>query len=200
MAVETGKHAFLDKEEYVKYVPHSEITEAEFYSQISNSKLVIFYLSHPARFIQGMKYTAGQSFLTRTALGKYQQKDSVQPISEFNRFTLWSSFREQYLPKNLLFLITVYISVFIISLTIFVRDREHNGVKSRVELFWGIMLIGLLQFPMPYLGNGQADTGKQLFLFNFVFDGMLVVLSCWCLSKLIDAFELNKFVKKGFTL
>jgi hypothetical protein len=48
------------------------------------------------------------------------------------------------------------------------------------------MLIGLLQFPMPYIGNGHADITKQLYLFNFVSDIIMTVSVCWLVKKLID--------------
>ena len=98
MAIEAGKHSFLDKGEYARYVPHSEITQEEFYSKISNRKLVKFYITHPSRLIEGMEYTASQAFFTSTTLGKYPRAYSETPVREFNRFTLWSSFREHQLP------------------------------------------------------------------------------------------------------
>ena len=39
---------------------------------------------------------------------------------------------------------------------------------------------------MPYVGNGQADTAKQLYLFNFIFDILLITSALWILFKLID--------------
>jgi hypothetical protein len=59
------------------------------------------------------------------------------------------------------------------------------------------MFIGLMQFPMPFIGNGQADTAHELFLFNFVFDVILVVLACWCVGKLVDFCYLKKSLKMG---
>ncbi|HWP96461.1 MAG TPA: hypothetical protein VN426_06395 [Syntrophomonadaceae bacterium] len=186
MAVEAGKHSFLPEREYVKYVPHTQITQEAFYSKISNSKLVKFYITHPLRLIQGMEYTAGQAFITSTFLGKYQREYSEIPVKEFNRFTLWSSFREHQLPKNLLFLAATYTVVLAVSLIMYVKNKAIQEVKAKIQLLWGVMFIGLIQFPMPYVGNGYADTAKQLYLFNFVFDGILVVSACWCLNKSMD--------------
>jgi len=186
MAVDAGKHAFQNKNEYVKYVPRTQITREEFNSKISNGKLVKFYITHPSRFIQGMEYTANQAFTTTTFLGKYSREYSETPVREFNRFTLWSSFREHQLPHHLWFLLLTYTVILMASLIIFFKNRGLQEVKTRTQLLWGIMCIGFMQFPMPYVGNGQADTSKQLFLFNFVFDVMLVVSVCWCLSKLIE--------------
>ena len=32
------------------------------------------------------------------------------------------------------------------------------------------MIIGIIQFPLPIIGNGEADIPKQLFIFNTTFD------------------------------
>jgi hypothetical protein len=185
MAVEAGKHAYLDINEYVKYVPRTEITEREFYSKIGNGKLVKFYITHPLRLIQGMEYTAGKAFYTSTSLGKYDRSYSEEPIRDFNRFTLWSAFREDRLPKRLVFIAFIYLAVIIVSVFVYKGNKEHEDIKAKIQLLWAIMLTGMLQFPMPYMGNGQADTAKQLYLFNFIFDIILVVSVSWCLNGLV---------------
>jgi len=195
MAVDAGKHSFLDGTEYVRYVPHSQITHDEFYSKISNRKLMEFYVTHPLRFIQGMEYSASQALITSTFLGKYPRSFSETPVRDFNRFTLWSSFREHQLPKNLWFLASIYIAVFTVSLSKYVKNKGYPKIRAEIQLLWGVMLIGILQFPMPYVGNGQADTSKQLYLFNFVFDVILIVSICWCLSKFIDYCYLKSSLK-----
>jgi len=197
LAVDAGKHSFLEKGEYIKYVPHSQITQEEFYSKMSNAKLVKFYLTHPSRLLEGMKYTASQAFFTSSFLGKYSREYSETPVREFNRFTLWSSFREHQLPKNLFFLVVIFAAVLITSLITFVKNKGLSEITARIQLLWGIMLIGLLQFPMPFVGNGQADTSKQLYLFNFVFDVIVVVSFCWCLNQLLDFSYSKKSLEKS---
>jgi hypothetical protein len=194
MAVEAGKHSYLDKKEYVKYVPHTQVTEEQFYSKISNGKLVKFYITHPLRLIKGMEYTAGHAFSTGSSLGKYERNYSEEPISEFNRFTLWSELREKILPKRLLFIMAVYILVFIVSLSLYVKGKVNMELRDKIQLLWSLMVIGMLQFPMPFIGNGQADTTKQLYLFNFTFDITLVVAVFWCINKL---FFSRKLLKHG---
>lgn len=186
MAVEAGKHAYLPTNEYVKYVPSTEITAQELYSKIGNTKLAKFYLTHPMRLLRGMKYTASKSFHTSTALGKNYQSYSETPIREFHRFTGWSYFRENILPKNLFFIISVYLIVFLFSIYKYVKNKSNSEIKAKLLLLWTVMLIGAIQFPMPFIGNGQADTSKQLFLFNFTFDGLLVIIFSYTLFKISD--------------
>jgi hypothetical protein len=179
MAVEAGKHSYLDKKEYVKYIPHSELTEKEFYSKMGNSKLVKFYLTHPVRFVKGMEYTADHAFSTSTYLGKYKMTYSKEPVREFTRFTGWSYFKEHYLPKSFLFIVLVYALMLVISIAAYINSN-CSAKRERILILWSIMLIGMLQYPMSFVGNGYADTTKQLYLFNFIFDIMLLVSTVWC--------------------
>ncbi|MGG7179435.1 hypothetical protein ACQPU1_17855 [Clostridium paraputrificum] len=193
MASEAGKHAYQDASDYVKYVPRTEITEQEFYSKISNGKLAKFYLTHPKRLIQGMQYTADKAFITSTSLGKCSREYSEESVREFNRFTTWSDFRESKFPGNLWFIIAVYVAIFAVSLFNYLKNKDNGEIKNKIILLWGLMLIGGIQFPMPFVGNGQADTAKQLYLFNFVFDMLLVIAVAWVLFKGIDL--VKKIVK-----
>lgn len=186
MAVEAGKHAYLDPSEYVKYDPNTEITDKEFYTKISNAKLVRFYLTHPSRLLKGMKYTASKAFYTSTELGKYHQSYSETPVTEFHRFTIWSSFKENILPQNLFFIISIYLIVFLFSFYKYVKNKSNYEITTKIILLWTIMLIGAIQFPMPFVGNGQADTSKQLFLFNYIFDSLLIIVFSYLLFKIAD--------------
>ncbi|MBY6929609.1 hypothetical protein [Clostridium botulinum] len=189
MASEAGKHSYLSDEEYVKYIPRTEITNEEFYSKMSNSKLAKFYLTHPVRLIQGMQYTASNAFYTSTVLGKTSIDYSTEPTIKFSRFTSWSDFRENYLPKNLLFIISTFLLIFIYTFYLCIRNKNNEELKNKVFLIWTIMFIAAIQFPMPFVGNGKADTAKQLFLFNFIFDILLIITASYAFSKITDIFS-----------
>lgn len=195
MAVEAGKHSYLSKDEYVKYTPHTEITEKEFYSKISNRKLAKFYLTHPKRLIEGMKYTASKAFYTSTSLGKAERNYSEEPVTELKRFTTWSFLRENYMPHNLLFIIAIYVLVFGYSVINLIKNRTDKGLHIKTYLLWILILISGLQFPMPFVGNGHADTAKQLFLFNFIFDiflFLIIITFVLKLSILVKRFKSKK--------
>lgn len=186
LSVEAGKHAYLPSYSYDRYVPHSPITLKEFNEKMSNFKLLKFYLLNPERFIDGMKYTSSKVFDTRGLyLGKSEK--SEVPVIEyfFDRFTFWSSFRVSKLPKSLIFLILFYLTVIAVSLIEYRKRRNDVKWQLRIELLWLIVIIGLVQFPMPYIGNGEADTSKQLFLFNFTFDMVFVSACTWLFNKIL---------------
>jgi hypothetical protein len=186
MAVEAGKTAYLDKDKYAKYFPKSELTANEFYNNINNLKLAKFYLTHPTRLLKGMEYTASKAFYTSTVLGKCYRSYSETPITKFNRFTLWSSFRQNMIPRNLYFITSIYLIILIYSLYKYIKSKSNLEIKTKILLLWTIMLISAVQFPMPFVGNGYADTAKQLFLFNYIFDGLLVFVFSFIVFKIID--------------
>lgn len=186
LSVEAGKHAYLPKDAYVKYVPWSDITNKEFNQKINNMKLVKFYILQPERLLKGMEYTASKSFHTETSLGKYEKSKVTNYTPEFNRFTLWSNFRNLRLPKNLSFIVAFYILVSLVSVIEHIKNKSNKTTTLRIEVLWIIMLIGIMQFPMPYIGNGEADTAKQLFLFNYTFDITFLVAFTWIFDKFIS--------------
>lgn len=183
MVLEAGKHAYLPQDQYVKYAPGSQLTLKEFNSNISNFKLLKFYLYNPKRLIEGMEYTATKSFDTMGTLGKYEKSEVPEYTYEFNRFTLWSDFRSTLLPRNLIFILIFYFAVISTSIYEYMKNKRAKLFKLKIELFWSVIAIGLLQFPMPYIGNGTADTSKQLFLFNYTFDIVFLIACTWVLDK-----------------
>lgn len=185
MSVEAGKHSYLNTDEYVKYIPGTEITNKEFYSKISNSKLAKFYLTHPVRLFKGMEYTAGKAFYTSTSLGKCSQSYSETPVVKFRRFTFWSCIREHLLPRSLYFIVFIYLIIIIYTVREYFNNKWNLEFRNKILLLWIVMLIGAFQFPMPFVGNGMADTAKQLFLFNFIFDGLLLLIISYTLVNII---------------
>jgi len=176
MAVEAGKHAYLPENEYKKYVPWSDITLEEFNRKISNFKIIRFYLQNPERLVRGMEYTASQCFQTASSLGKYKKTDVEEYTHQFGRFTLWSDIRSRYFPRKLWFIISFFIVLAAFTLKKYIKAKNTPD-RLRIELIWVIAAIGIFQFPMPYLGNGRADTAKQLFLFNYIFDILFLVMA-----------------------
>ena len=182
MAVEAGKHAYLPREQYAKYVPWSDLTMREFSEKISNLKLLKFYLLQPGKLLKGMEYTASQTFDTRGFLGKYESSAGAYTYA-FNRFTLYSILRNTLLPKSLVFIGIFYSIIILVSIIEYIERRKNKKEVLLIELLWVIIVISLLQFPMPYVGNGEADTGKQLFLFNYTFDILFLVSTVWVFDR-----------------
>jgi hypothetical protein len=138
-----------------------------------------------------MEYTAHKAFSTSTTLGKCYRSYSEKPIINFDRFTLWSSFRENILPHRLYFIVSIYLILAFYSLYKYIKNKSNLEIKTKLLLLWTIMLIGAIQFPMPFVGNGHADTAKQLFLFNFIFDGLLLSVFTYIIFKILDLLKIK---------
>jgi hypothetical protein len=135
-----------------------------------------------------LEYTASQSFQTQSFLGKYEKGAVNDYTWQFNRFTFWSDFRNRYFPKRLSFIIVFLAVVLFVSFLKYMKHKPDSRFRLKIELLWVIAGIGLLQFPMPYIGNGEADTAKQLFLFNFIFDILVIVVCVSIFSTLLKLY------------
>lgn len=180
MVLDKGKHSYLPEKEYAKYYPFSEITQKEFYSQISNFKILKFYLTHVDSLYKGLKYTAVNSYNTGTFLGKYEFGGPKDYNSNIRNYA-WSFFRQNYFPKNFIFIFIMFLIAILIAIYEYFKSKD---LKKRllIELFCGLLLIGIIQFPMPYILNGHADVAKQLYLFNIIFDILIfsgIYYTCW---------------------
>lgn len=196
MAVNSGTNSYQPINDYKDgFVPHTDYMEKVFYSKMGNSKLAIYYLTHPSSLLKGMEYTGRMALDTSNNLGKYSYSYSKEAIRNFNRFTYWSDLKT-YLPKNLLFIITSFIIVFLISIFEYIKNKNNKEIRAKIIFLWCLMFIAILQFPMPFVGNGRCDTSKQLYLFNFIFDILIVVSVYWIISKIFNIIKSKKTSKK----
>lgn len=177
LAADAGKHAYLDKEEY-QYPPHSETLKTEFYDKMSNTKLIKFYITHPARLVNAMEKTANHAFYNRIDLGTYAEESGMPEGASHYRCAFWET-ATQKLPKTLWFIVPMYL-LFIAGG--FYEAKKHKNLYA--YLFLLLLAMGALQFPMPYLGNGNADITKQLYLFNEVFYLGIVVSVVYLIKRL----------------
>lgn len=175
MAEDAGKHAYLAPEEY-KFAPRTPETTEKFHSKMSNSKLIKFYITHPVRLISAMETTAHSAFYNRINLGTFEKKYGLPEGESSYRFDIWENARAS-LPRTLWFIIPVWCALLGMA-AIMIKGKNPLGLP-----FAAVLLMGALQFPMPYMGNGAADISKQLFLFNTVFDlAVAAVIYMWFLK------------------
>lgn len=183
MAQDAGKHAYLDPSEY-KFAPRTEITTEKFHSKMNNGKLIKFYLTHPARLISAMETTAHSAFYNKIDLGTFEKKYGFDEGASSYRLALWENIRE-HMPRTLAFIIPLWCVFIIISAVLIKKGNRYGAV------FLALVLMGGLQFPMPYMGNGAADISKQLFLFNMTADMGITVIVYLVLSA-ADGYLLRK--------
>ena len=77
------------------------------------------------------------------------------------------------------------------------RLRRAGDGRSRLMtlLFLAVLLTGILQYPLPFLGNGYADTNKQLYLFMLCHDVCMLWAACFLVIRAAQGFR-HGFVTK----
>jgi hypothetical protein len=157
----------------------------DFYDRVSHKDVLFFYLKHPGRLIDNMEYAASNSMAVRPYyLGNYEKSENKPAGTLSYTFSTWSQFRNKHIPHTLGFLSIFYLVYFAGALFQYFRSREVRG-KIAGELLMLLGLIGIFSFLVPILGDGRADIGKHLFLFNVCFDMMVVVMFGWIVHKVV---------------
>ncbi|KAI7258885.1 hypothetical protein KC345_g10453, partial [Hortaea werneckii] len=157
----------------------------DFYDRVSHKDVLFFYMKHPIRLIDNMKYAAQNSMSIRPYyLGSYE-KSEAKPAGEVAYvYSGWSELKKNHLPHSLGFLALFYLVYYAGVLFHYFRTRELAGRISG-ELMMLLGLIGIFSFLVPILGDGRADIGKHLFLFNVCFDMMAVAMFGWTVHQLM---------------
>lgn len=158
----------------------------DFYDRVSHKDVLLFYLKHPSRLISKMEFAANNSMSIRPYyLGSYLKQENKARGALTFRFSGWSEFKNTHVPKSLLFITLFYAAYYAVAAFEYFRRRDRNS-RIRTELMMLIGLAGIIAFLMPVIGDGQADIGKHLFLFNVIFDMMLVVSVVWLVYQLAN--------------
>lgn len=157
----------------------------DFYDRVSHKDVLFFYLKNPGRLIDNMEYAASNSMAIRPYyLGNYEKSENKPAVALSYTYSGWSEFKNKHIPHTLGFLSLFYLVYFAGALFQYFRSRDVRG-RVAGELLMLLGLIGIFSFLVPILGDGRADIGKHLFLFNVCFDMMVVVMFGWIVHKLV---------------
>ncbi|WP_379130592.1 hypothetical protein [Paenibacillus sp. sgz500958] len=157
----------------------------DFYDRVSHKDILFFYIKHPGRLLDNMKYAAGNSMSIRPYyLGNYEKLEHKAPGALTYTYSGWSEFKNKTVPHTLGFLGSFYLLYFAGALYEYFRSTSRRG-KMAIELLMLLGLIGIFSFLVPIMGDGRADIGKHLFMFNVSFDMMAVVMFAWLVRKLV---------------
>jgi len=158
--------------------------EKELYGRISHGKVVLFYLRHPSRYLQKLERTAEAGFILRHGYGNFEKAPGVKYGDTADIPAIWSGFKKSVIPNTLSFVMLFYATCFAVLLIL--REIERSGVRRAfIEYFIIIGLAGIIQFLVPGIGDGEADLGRHLFLFNVCFDIIFAAGTVWLASAVL---------------
>ncbi|WP_409345665.1 hypothetical protein [Paenibacillus sp. MBLB4367] len=148
----------------------------EFYDKISHFKVLGFYMTHPARFIQKLERAAENSMMIRPYyLGNYEKAEGKPAGKVALSYSFWSEFKKNALPNSLLSVVVLYV-VYYGGLLLFWRRCTSPFYRFAAEMLAAVGAVGAIAFVTPLIGDGEADLGKHLFLYTLCYDVMLVTV------------------------
>lgn len=162
--------------------------EKEINSTVSPVKVALFYLRHPVRYIQKLEITANNAFKLILGFGNYEKSFDETPKKVVGKYRMWNDFKVNFLPHSLLFL-ALFFTAYTAVLTIQYRRADGTSEKIYFSTFLLVMLIGIIQFIIPIICDGEADLSKHLFLFNVCFDIMFVYMLIWLIDSIFKVFK-----------
>ncbi|RUS47220.1 hypothetical protein [Cohnella sp. AR92] len=144
--------------------------------RLNHRTIALFYLKHPERLIDKMNKAARAGTAIRPYyLGNYDKEEGKADGSLSYRFSAWSEFKKHRMPKSLAWFAAVFAGYIGIITAAWLRCSTRGG-RLAFEALAVVALCGLFAFVIPLIGDGEADLGKHLFLFNVCFDMMLLAL------------------------
>ncbi len=156
----------------------------EINSSVSPFKVGLFYLRHPKRYIEKLEITAVKAFNLIQGFGNYEKTKGYEIRKEVSYFRVWNDFKVKVLPHSLWFVLLFFISYAIILSVQYIKAQKA-GEKLYFGTFILIMLIGIIQFIVPVICDGEADLSKHLFLFNVCFDIMFIYMIIWLMERAV---------------
>lgn len=150
-------------------VLHQEVLE-----KLSHRDIGLYYLRHPTRFVQKLERAADNAvFIRPYYLGNYDQSTGKPPGTITYKFSGWSQWKVEYIPRTLSWFISFYL-IYMAGLSVLWWKTSSRRFRLTMEMLVAVALAGIFSYVVPLIGDGEADLGKHLFMFNVCFDLMVV--------------------------
>ena len=184
-AVLANTTAYMDEDEYPIDITTKEF-ERDFYDRVSKTKIVIFYILHPARLFKNMSAAISNSAYIRPP---NSGNSLTVPMEMTNRWSLWSRLRTAVkfpFSPVIVFIVFGLITIYTIIIDIFYYRRRRDEPKQNIYMMGSVnvLVLGLwINLIIPVIGNGDADIAKHMFLFTTCIDILIAV----CILTILNA-------------
>jgi len=132
------------------------------------SDILGYYLKNPSFFKQKLEISAGNAFEIRARYLANQPDGSLK-----NGFTLYSAIKRRFMQPDLWFIVAVALGIMVFC-GLNIKGEENKGIKAHYCYMIILALISLYAFLTPVIISGEAGISEKLFLYNIIFDIMLV--------------------------
>ncbi len=143
----------------------------EFYNKISYGKITAFYLTHPGAFIAEADGAVKNAFSPRAAyLGNFTEQ-SGKAGEQANAFALYSTLKGTFVPNTFVFVLVFFALYIGLLIYLYVHEKEKRPL---LEVIIGLSVSALLCLKLPIIFSGGFEIGRALYMFNILFDTMVV--------------------------
>lgn len=162
---------------------HSQEFRENFYEKIGKGTLVKFYLTHFDLLWEQMERTGREAYYNRPEyLGNRAESFSAER-THYTAFSAYQSVKNQAFPRNVWFILSFFVIYFVVLVAGFFRNKDRRGRILRLFFMILIVFCGI-QFVLPAVGNGGIDIAKQLYMFNVIFD-FLLMYAIYCAAQAV---------------
>ncbi|MFD0674872.1 hypothetical protein [Cohnella sp. GCM10027633] len=148
---------------------HREVLE-----KLSHKDIALYYARHPLRFIQKLEVAADNAVYIRPGyLGNYDQSAGKPWRALSYTYSAWSQWKAEHMPRTLAVFVAFYAIYYLSLAAIWLRTRSRR-LRLGLETMAIVGVAGLFAVFVAIIGDGEADMGKHLFMFNVCFDLMVV--------------------------
>lgn len=161
----------------------TQLTRSGFYEKMGMLRIVEFYMTHPRSLWRAMQASEVASLAMRPGyLGNFQEGAGLAPMAKASRMSLWSTVKGHF-PASLWVWIAFY-GAYCAGLALSWRRSQTPRERGRVLLCSMIAACALLQFPVPFVGEGSNELVKHLYLSDVLTDTMILIAAIWCVGQL----------------
>ncbi len=181
LARDKGHHAYTPAED-VYLSPLSEEAQEVLYDKVNTFDVLRFYLTHPRYLYRAMEVTAQKAVRPYDTLLQFSGNTHDDQDSKIGRFPCWQELRQYVVPHHFWQYVVIYALLFAVCIRSLIRRRKEPRHRLYLLFYIVLMLTGIIQYPLPFIGNGYADTTKQLYLFMLCWDLTMLIALGWLLS------------------
>ncbi|MDI4649443.1 hypothetical protein [Cohnella hashimotonis] len=155
-------------------VPQSDPTlRREVLDRLSHRDIALYYLRHPERFVSKLEKAANNGTAVRPYyLGNYSESAGRERSKLSYAFSAWSEWKHRDMPNTLSWFVSCYAVYYALLAAWWIRSAGRPGTRLLSELLAVIGAAGAVAVTVSLMGDGEADLGKHLFMFNVCFDIM----------------------------
>lgn len=162
------------------------VLRREVLQKLSHKDVALYYLRHPERLWQKLNKAAENGVSVRPSyLGNYDASAGKPRGALSDTFDTYSDWKSHHMPHSLSWFAGCWLA-YLAVLGLLWRNAVSRRVRARLETMAIISLCGLFALVVPILGDGEADLGKHLFMFNVCFDMMLISAALFLLHLAVN--------------